>query len=175
METERKKCELCGSYLAHDHSAERFCSPCMNKLQELGLANQGSLRFYTVEEYAQENRIEEEQVRRKCRHKEILAVKPGRRWLIPRQRVKFAMPLGTDKGLSSTTGLVSLFENSYPIQEVVSDLTQRPLANVIETAVARLPRPDEVVRHIIRVSRDLPPPTEFVRGIKAYLGEEQPR
>jgi excisionase family DNA binding protein len=172
MKTERKKCELCGSYLAHDHSAERLCSPCMNKLRELGLANQGSPRFYTVEEYAQEYGIEAEQVRRKCRHKEILAIKPGRRWLIPRQRVKFTTPLGTDKGLSSSTDLVSLFEKRYPIREVVSDLTQRPLADVIATAVARFPKPDEVVRHVIRVSRDLPPPPELIRGIKAHLGEE---
>jgi excisionase family DNA binding protein len=173
MAIERKRCALCGSYLAHDHSAEQFCSPCSDKLRELNLVAQGSSpRFYTVEEYAQEHQIEAEQVRRKCRRKEILAIKPGRRWLIPRQRVKFAMPWGTDKGLSSATDLVSLFEKRYPIQEVVSDLTQRPLADVIATAVARLPGPGEVVRHVIRVSRDLPPPTEFIRGIKAHLGEE---
>jgi hypothetical protein len=172
MEAERKRCKLCGSALAHDHSGERFCSPCASKLRELGLTDQGSLRFYTVEEYARENFIGEEQVRRKCRRKEILAVKPGRRWLILRQRVKFATPLGTDKGLSSATDLVSLFERRYPIKEVVSDLTQRPLADFIATALARLPEPDEVVRHAIRASRDLPPPPELISGIKARLAEE---
>lgn len=171
MAAEREKCELCGSYLARDHSEERFCSPCMNKLRELGPANQGSPRFYTIEEYAKDHEIGDEQVRRKCRHKEILAIKPGRRWLIPRQRVKLATPLGTDRGLSSVTGFVSLFESSYPIKEVVSDLAQQPLADVLATAVARLPAPGEVMKRVIRVSRDLPPPTEFIRGIKAYLDE----
>ena len=170
METERKTCELCGSYLAHDHGSERFCSPCINKLRELGLTDQVSLRFYTVEQYADEYGIGAEQVRRKCRHKEIPAVKPNRRWLIPRQPVKLTMPLGTDKGLESVTGLVSLLESSYPIREVVNDLTQRPLTNVIATAVARLPSPHEVVKRVVRASHDLPPPTEFIRGVKAHLG-----
>jgi hypothetical protein len=176
MVAKRKKCEFCGSYLANDHREERFCSPCSDKLRGLDLIEQdGSPRYYTVEEYAREHRMEAEQVRRKCRSKEIIAMKPGRRWLIPRRRVELAMPLGTDRGLSSAMDLVSSFEDSYPIKEVMGDITELPLTEVISKAMARLPSPAHVVKHAMRVSRNLPPPNEFLRGIKAYLGEEKPR
>lgn len=172
MKGESKRCELCGAYLASDHVAERFCSPCTKKLRNLGLTDQADLRFYTVEEYAEEYRMGEEQVRRKCRDGEILAIKPGRRWLIPRQRVELAMPVESNKGLTSLGAFVSLFEDNYPMQQVISDLAQRPLPDVIATAISRLPPPDEVARQAVKLARDLPPPHKLIRGIRAFLKED---
>ncbi len=74
-----KRCELCGAYLASDNLDSRFCSPCRERLGNLGLTEERDIpRFCGVEEYAADHLMNPEQVRR--------------RWLIPREDV--TPPLG---------------------------------------------------------------------------------
>lgn len=169
-----KRCEWCGCHLAQDHTDARFCSPCQEKLEELGLTEtNASPRFYTVEEYARDYHLKEEQVRRKCRQQEISGTKRGRRWLILRSDQRLSvMPQGTKRGLNSAQRLISIFESAYPIREVVSDLTQQSLVDVVEKARQQLPPPGEVFAKLVGITRDSPPPHQFIHGLEAWVVEE---
>ena len=170
----KKKCKLCGCFLAYDHTEAKFCHPCQQKLEELGLtAASTSPQFYTTQEYAHEYRLSVEEARRMCRNKEIRCIKVGQRgWHIPKSGLKLtAIPRGMKSSLRTAAGLLRSFDEVYSIREMFSDLDQHGIANVIQKARQRQPPPEGVIREAMRLIQELPPPDELVHGLEAFIME----
>ena len=133
----------------------------------------------SVKEFAERWELGEMQVRRILEHPDRYpwecygiehAYKFGGRWRIRlRDGSKAVEARGSAELIDRVAWLVSSFEESYPIHQVLADLQTLPIGQVMGNAVRRLPAPGEVGGRLAEVAKGGPPPHEVLLRLKTFF------
>ncbi len=133
----------------------------------------------SVKEFAEKRKLTETQVRRILEHPERYpwnrygisrAYKPCRSWIIqPKDMSVVVVAPGATEQVDRAALLAGSFERAYPIGELLRDLQTRPLGEVMNNMIQRLPPPTEVGRHVAQIAKGGPKPDEMLSRIKSFF------
>lgn len=133
----------------------------------------------SVKDFAERQGIGEVQLRRVLENPEHYpwslygieqANKVGRDWRItPMEKPAAVAARGAEQLIDGLARLLSSFEESYPMRQVLDDLQKRPVSEVASNLLRRLPPPSDVVGRLAQIAKSAPPPPEVLQRAKPYF------